>query len=129
MSDILEAFSRHLETLDYTIEEGAEPGVLEAQHSDYWNVAMTEQSGGVLFQSFISVRPGADADDVHRFVNAMQSQFIVTRIYLDDEDDVAIEAWWPLAEYQAEGFERFIDAFNRDVAMMGRHPEVTEVLA
>lgn len=128
MSEILDQFGRHLETLDYTIE-GSDDDVREAQHGDYWNFAMTEQSGGVLLQSFISVRPGAEAEDVHRFINAMQSQFIVTRIYLDEDDDVAIEAWWPLSEYKANGFETFIDAWNRDIALMGRHPEVTEILA
>lgn len=128
MADILERMETHLATLGYEVGPGEKPETRTASHAEYWNFAFAEQSGGVLFQSFIETRSETELQAFFKFMSSLQRQTIVARVYVEEDGDLAIEAWWPGEDYRAEAFERFVEAWNRDIALIGRHPKVGEFL-
>lgn len=126
MDEILERIETHLGTLEYSVVERDE-GVFEASHDRFWRFCFAHQSDGVLFQSFIGVRGDADLRDFFEFINAIERRTILAKMYLEEEGDLAIEAWWA-GDYRADAFEQFVDAWNHDIALLSRHPQVEDFL-
>ena len=51
----------------------------------------------------------------------------MVRLYLDEDRDLALEAWWPPI-FEEEAFALFIRAWNRDISLIARHSEMDELL-
>lgn len=126
MSDVMQKVRLQLEQLDYELEE-KEPGVFEADRSDRWHFLLTENLGGLVFRTYIGTREEASTEALHAMINDVQREAFVASLYLDEEGDLTVEAWWP-ETFAAEPFERFVQAWNRDMSILGKHPEIVDLL-
>ncbi len=126
MSDWLERVGEALEQLDYRVERRDEE-VYEAMHEERWNFVYTPDVGGLLLRSSIEAREAASDLELYDLIDEVHAEAAVLRIYLDDDRDLALEAWWPPL-FQSEAFEMFIRAWNRDISLIARHPDIDELL-
>lgn len=126
MSDLMRKVRLQLEQLDYELEQ-KEEGVYEADRTDRWHFLLTENLGGLVFRTYIGTREDAPVEALHGMINDVQRQAFVASLYLDEEGDLTVEAWWP-DTFAGEAFERFVQAWNRDLSILGNHPDVVDLL-
>lgn len=105
---------KHLEKKhDYKVEKGDDQ--LVAKHVDWLNVRIKELSGGLYFFSYFETS-AYDRDDLIELCNTQNRKKAVgTRLYVDDEDDVIVEGWYP-GEYDKDSFEAFMEMWHTDTA-------------
>ena len=127
MSDLLEQIGEHLEKMGYVIEGRGEE-IFEAVHESRWNFVFTADVGGVLFRSSIEAKPNASDLELYDLINEISAEAAVMRLYLDEDRDLALEAWWP-PTFDPEAFELFIQGWNRDISVIAKHPDIDELLS
>ena len=126
MSELLDAIGEQLESQDYTVEEKGEE-IFEARHPERWNFVFTQDVGGVLLRSSIGTQQTAADLELYDLINDVHSDSAVLRIYLDEDGDLALEAWWPPI-FEEEAFEMFVQAWNHDISLIAGHDEAAELL-
>jgi hypothetical protein len=104
-------YKSHLEFLGYTVEAGDKS--LIAKHPENYNISVRAYNGGVLVVTFFGTTDKAKSDRVgfYDFLNALNSDAVAARYYVDNEDDVIVEAWYP-GTYDRSRFGLFLDKFN-----------------
>jgi hypothetical protein len=104
-------YRQHFEFLGYTVEDGEKS--LFAKHPDRLDVSIRSFNGGVLIVTIFgtTARAKKDRPGFLTFLNAMNTDAVVGRYYVDDEDDVIIEGWYP-GTYDRTRFGLFLDNFN-----------------
>ncbi len=110
-------FREHLSFLGYAVEEQADNDQLVARHDSHANVVMRSFGGGVLLQSFYTMkrdREGLRATALE-LINRFNEKAKLTRFYIDKDGDLAIEALF-LIEYDREDFGLFMETYNDDIA-------------
>lgn len=110
------AVKKHLEKKhDYKVEKGDD--VLVAKHVDWLNIRIKELSGGLYFYGYYETS-AYDRDELIELCNDLNRKKAVgTRLYVDDEEDIIIEGWYP-GEYDKDSFEAFMQMWHTD---MGNH--------
>jgi hypothetical protein len=126
MGQLLDAATTWLEALDYSTTPKAE-GIREASAEGRWNFVYTEDVGGLLLRSSIPTTDGVADLKLYDLVNDLHAESVAIRFYLDDEGDLALEAWWPPVD-DPEAFEVFMQAWDHDVALVARHPAIGDLL-
>jgi len=114
MDNLVQSVSKHLEFYGYDVE--FEEDILKATHTtniDFW---AWPQKGGLLIRAVVGLAPTAKDDllGVYAFLNAANELSIVSRYLLDEEDFMAIEAWFP-PYYERKPFAAFFEQFLEDV--------------
>lgn len=126
MSDLLDAVVERLESLEYTVEDRGEE-IFEAQHDERWNFVFTQDVGGVLLRSSIGTQSTAADLELYDLINDVHSDAAVLRMYLDQDGDLALEAWWP-PMFAEDPFEMFIRAWNHDISLIAGHEAAGDLL-
>ncbi len=128
MTAVLDDVKDHLEFLGYRVKEKPEAeGVYGATHDKRWHFVFNEQVGGIFFRSFVPTDDVATNAELESFVNDLHTKAIVARFYIDEDGDLAIEAWWPNI-YERSAFGTFVDAWNQDIGAMIQHPKTEDLL-
>ncbi len=123
----LQQIANHLEFLGYELKSREDSGY-GARHEKHWNFVFANKVGGVLIQFFIGVEDGHDEATLHRYVNDLNKDAVVTRFFIDGDGDFAGEAWWP-PMYDKVKFGTFLEAWHHDGALVARHESSREILA
>jgi hypothetical protein len=123
-----DAIATHLEFYGYT--RGDEEGWLTFSHDEKLSFTMQSYQGGILMQSWFggTAYSAEHPDEFHSVVNSMNAAATVMRLYVDDDGDLAMEAWYPGA-YSKEIFTSFLEAWIEDGEMLlGSHYEALSKL-
>ena len=126
MGELLDNARNFLEEHGYRVTTKAE-GIREATAEGKWNFVFTEDVGGLLLRSSIPTTDGVADLKLYDLINDLHEESVVVRFYLDDDRDLALEAWWPPA-FEADAFEVFLRAWNHDISLVARHPALEELL-
>lgn len=126
MSEFLDQITEALEQFGYTIDDHGDE-VFEASHQERWNFVYTQDVGGLLLRSSIEAAATASDLELYDLINDVHNEAAVIRMYLDDDGDLALEAWWPPA-FDPDAFEMFVQAWNRDISLIARHDDIDELL-
>jgi len=116
-----DAITTHLEFHGYT--RGDDEEWLSFSHEERLSFTVQSYQGGILIQSWFGGTDYADqhASEFHAVVNDMNAAATVMRLYVDDDGDLAMEAWYP-GEYKKDTFSAFLDAWVDDGAtLLGVH--------
>ncbi|MBU0551374.1 hypothetical protein KKF91_12465 [Myxococcota bacterium] len=128
-TDFMQQLGAHLEFLGYDITQRDSTTVsYSAKHAKYWNFVFANKVGGVLFQFFIGTEDGAGQETLLEYVNDLNRDAVVSRFFIDKDNDFAGEAWWPPI-YDKAKFGAFIDAWHHDGSLVARHDKSRELLA
>jgi hypothetical protein len=105
--------SQHLEFLGYTVTEEPENDRIVAKHQRNYNFTVKSFRGGLLLTTFLTMNTplGADRERVLEVVNKLNADAEVVRYYLDSDEDLAIEGWFPGA-YDKTDFGLFLENYN-----------------
>ena len=126
MGHLLEAVTSWLEESGYTTTPKDE-GIREATAEGKWNFVYTEDVGGLLLRSSIPTTGGVADLKLYDLVNDLHEESVVIRFYLDDERDLALEAWWPPVD-DSRAFEIFMRAWDHDISLVARHSGIGDLL-
>ncbi|MBD3368476.1 MAG: hypothetical protein GF405_09950 [Candidatus Eisenbacteria bacterium] len=116
-----EEITTHLEFNGYTA--GEEDGWLTFSHPERLSFTMQTYQGGILLQSWFggTEYAGEHPGEFHTVVNSMNAGATTMRLYVDNDGDLAMEAWYP-GTYDKETFSSFLDAWEDDGAtLLGSH--------
>ena len=104
-------YKTHLEFLGYTVTDADK--ALLAKHPQNFNIFVRSYNGGVLINSVFSGTDKAKSDRIGllNFLNDMNSGSVAARYYVDKDNDVIIEGWYP-GSYDKPRFSLFIDKYN-----------------
>ncbi len=123
-----EAIATHLEFHGYT--RGDEEGWLTFSHEERLSFTMQSYQGGILLQSWFGGTEYAaqNPNEFRLVVNSMNTSATVMRLYVDEDGDLAMEAWYP-GTYNKETFTAFLDAWIADgETLLGSHYEALSSL-
>jgi hypothetical protein len=120
----VDAIVNHLEFLGYTVTQNNE--AIRAEHATNLSVFIRQYQGGLLVSAFFG---GSDYGKSHKdawlnLVNTLNEQATVARYYIDSDDDLAIEGYYP-GSYRKDSFGVFLDNFNQ---VPGNIAELHEIL-
>jgi Putative bacterial sensory transduction regulator len=120
-------YKTHLEFLGYTVTETDK--ALLAKHPQNFNVYVRTYQGGVLINSIFGTSPKGKKDRIGllTFLNDMNRGSVAARYYVDKEDDVIIEGWYPGA-YDKTRFSLFLDKYNLISQQMRKSPVAKQML-
>jgi hypothetical protein len=106
-----DSYKNHLEFLGYTVTETEK--ALLAKHPQNFNIYVRAYQGGILINSIFGTSPKGKKDRIGllTFLNDMNRGSVAARYYVDKEDDVIIEGWYPGA-YDKARFSLFLDKYN-----------------
>ncbi|MFC1525970.1 hypothetical protein ACFL6X_04065 [Candidatus Latescibacterota bacterium] len=108
--------AKHLEKKhDYKVEK-TDDG-LQAKHVDWLNIKITEYKGGLLFWAYLETSQH-DRGDLLELANVLSLNATASRAYVDDEDDLIFEAWFP-GKYDDDRFETLLEAWHNDTIGQG----------
>lgn len=111
----LDQASNHLQFLGYEITDSGESK--RARHSQRWNMVFKVYKDGLLFSAYLTgsdhAKQSGNRTEYLELVNALNRAASVTRFYLDDDQDLVMEAVWP-GEYERERFGAFMDLWDTD---------------
>lgn len=100
----------HLKKHDYRVTK--EDEYLRAKHDDWLNMTVRGYKGGLLLRAWLETSR-QDTDDLETLANVLNYKATATRIYIDDENDLIYETWFP-GEYDKGRFEALLDAWHED---------------
>jgi len=116
-----DAITTHLEFHGYT--RGDEESWLTFSHEERLSFTMQSYQNGILLQSWFGGTEYAaeHPDEFHAVVNSMNAAATVMRLYVDDDGDLTMEAWYP-GPYDKGTFTAFLEAWVNDGAgLLGAH--------
>lgn len=102
--------ANHLKKHDYRITK--EDSYLTAKHDDWLNVTVREYKGGLLLRAYLETTQ-YDADDLATLCNKLNYNSTVARMYIDNENDLIFECWFP-GQYDKDRFEALLEAWHND---------------
>lgn len=118
----------HLEFRGYSWEE--EEGWLTFVHEERLPFILMAFRGGILIQSwFDGTEYAAEHSDEFRIVvNSLNTSATVMRFYIEEDGDLAMEAWYP-GTYNKQTFSAFVDAWIEDSSvLLGSHYDALSTL-
>ncbi len=120
------AISSHLEFLGYTIEDLKDEGV-RASHPTYFNAQFRDYRGGILVSLYFTAKAKASEDRLgfHEVVNTLNQAAIAARYYVDDDDNLRVEAYYP-GTYERQRFATFLTSWNDITAQIRSTQEVLQ---
>ena len=111
----LEQASNHLQFLGYEITDSGESKL--ARHSEKWNMVFKSYKGGLLFTAYLTgsdyAKNRRNETEYLKLINALNHAASVARFYIDDDQDLVMEAVWP-ADYDRSQFGAFMDLWDHD---------------
>jgi len=99
-----------LEKNDYKVELSSER--LSATHAQWLNMTIRSYKGGLLLRAWLETTE-YKTDDLETLANKLNYGATATRIYIDDENDLIFEAWFP-GQFEREMFEKLLEAWHND---------------
>jgi len=113
---------KHLKKLDYDVEKKDES--LSAEHDSELNVTVREYKDGLLVRAWLETSDESTRT-LRKLCNKLNYNATVARMYIDDEDDLIFEAWYP-GEYDKDQFDIFMEAWQSDTS--GQYSRITDAL-
>ena len=103
--------ARYLEKKhDYKVER--EESYLSAKHVDWLPVTLREYKGGILLRGYTETTQ-YDTDDLETLCNKLNYNSTAARMYIDSENDLIFEAWFP-GKFEEDRFGSLIEAWHND---------------
>jgi hypothetical protein len=112
MNPFLEDLARR----GYEIEDRTE-SIWFARHDDLPAMFVVEGSGGFLLRAYFGGVQSGRRESPLQLLNRLNREAVASRFFLDDDDDLVVEAWHSAA-YDADGFGTFLDRWFRDIGTM-----------
>jgi hypothetical protein len=115
----MDQMKEHLEYLGYEIEKLGEDG-FHARHGTFFNLTFKKYGFGVLATAFFDLNDAGKQSrlDLLKRVNAYNREARVTRCYVDEDGDLAVEGWYASA-YEKVSFGAFMQGLNEDCRFLG----------
>ncbi len=109
----LEDVKTHLEFLGYDIKD--DNSVVTAKHSQKLNMIFKPFNGGLLFTAVFTSNDYAkqDMEGFLKFINGINQNACVARVYADKDVDLLFEGWYP-DTYNKAQFGLFMELWDRD---------------
>jgi len=102
---------KHLEKKhDYRVSK--EDNYLSAKHDKWLNMTLREYKGGILMRAYLETSQ-YDRDDLEALCNKLNYSATAARMYIDNEDDLIFECWFP-GKYDKDRFEALLEAWHND---------------
>jgi len=119
-------YKTHLEFLGYTVTETEK--ALLAKHPSHFNIYVRTYQGGILINSIFgtSAKGKKDRIGLLTFLNDMNRGSVAARYYVDKDDDVIIEGWFP-GTYDKSRFSVFLDKYNLTAQQL-RNSDIAKAL-
>ena len=114
--------SKHLKKLDYEVEKGDES--VSATHESELNLSVREYKDGLLIRAWLETSDES-VKTLRKLCNTLNYNATVARMYIDDEDDLIFEAWYP-GEYDKDKFDTFMEAWQNDTS--GQYSRIKDAL-
>ncbi|MFP4624276.1 MAG: YbjN domain-containing protein [Gemmatimonadota bacterium] len=109
----MQPFLDHLAQRGYELEERAE-NVWFAGHGDFPAMFVLVGMGGFILRAYFADVKSAPRETPLQQANRLNREAVASRFYLDDDQDLVVEAWHP-GEYEEKAFDAFLDAWLRDL--------------
>lgn len=101
---------------------------MRASHEVWFSFSYRVVADGALLQVFIKANEDAADQDLIAYVNSMNQQALLSRYLIDADGDVACEAWYP-GPYDKDGFDRFMEAWHHDLAVLAQNEQSSKMLS
>ncbi len=128
MFEAAEDIKTHLEYLGYevTLHDGA----LTARHQRNLNISMKPYADGLLVTSIFGLSESGKANrlGLYKLVNELNATAAASRFYVDQDDDLLVEGYFPGA-YDRARFATFIDVYNASLSHMTRIDNLGDFVA
>ncbi|MFP4705451.1 MAG: YbjN domain-containing protein, partial [Spirochaetaceae bacterium] len=112
LPDSTDEMVEHLEFLGYEAELREEEGYLSFGRDDLPTTLLYEYDGGVLLSVYWVLSVGEDdRETVMEAVNELNAGATTARYYLDEDDDLAVEAWFA-DDYDRREFGRLMELWR-----------------
>ncbi len=105
----------HMQFAGYQDEPTQQPDVRRFVHKKRMNLSVRQRVDGLMFYAWYRATPhlrSHRAECLAAF-NDANAKFIAMRMYIDADEDVAIEAFYP-GVYQKTNFSEFLDTLAGD---------------
>ena len=116
---VLDQICNHLQVLGYKTSTKVvkDDKVIMVTHHHGRHFALRELNDGLLFTTIFHSSDFAqkDREGYLNFINAMNQDITVARIYTDYDADLMFEAWLPY-NYEETSFNKFLELWNFDTA-------------
>lgn len=112
--NMAEEITTHLEFLGFevTLEEGK----MVTTHTTRLDMTIQQWEGGLLFTNFGNPTPYAlkNLKNLMRFINKLNSKAGAGRYYLNEHNQIIIEAYYP-GDYNKKSFSTFLDIWEKEL--------------